>query len=421
MNKKLILNSFYLLIGLTIFSAIFQILDFRLNKGQFFSLINKFVVIILISFVIVYIFKNYFKLNNKIKHLYSINLLFIYYLIIRILCSCIRTHNIESVVLSIKNLVLPYILLIFFIMISADIKNFNPKKLYNIINFAGIINITLVFIGFSLGWEITTKYVLGRSYYALDIYCFGHSGSMLRVPGLFQDALTQGSFSFLVFIINYIKFKTCEQNKKIYYIIFTLIGLLGMLLSTNRQIIFALGIYFLLVGIIKFRKVAIFLLSWLIPFIIYLISLLSNLNIDIFSLKSLFYRFDSWSNILNNMNLEQNPFNILWGVGVNASILEKINNKVTNLDNSYLLIFNDFGLIGVVLLVALLFNIIRYLINYSNDNEYVKIGIAYTIYFIVRMFFHNSIINEYESYIFILVIISSILCINTSVINKEYM
>lgn len=403
-EKKCWINKYiYLLFTVIVLSAMLQILDFRFGFFQRFSLLNVLVDIIFFMNIFNYMIKKELFLFNEIKKVQLYGCLFIFYLIIIIVFGITQNNNLIMTVLAIKNLVFPILVLISGTFISNKINKVNILKLIKIINFFEIINMILVVLGFKYGWEIVTKYILGESLYAFSIYQFGNSSSITRVPGLFSDALTQGAFSYLVFIVNLIIFIDNKYIKRKFSILFIFIGILGIILSTNRQVILATFIFIIILLCLKYRKLAVMFICFGISgSIVFLIKIINSSN-AIFSLESFNIRIGIWEDVINSMNILENPMNLFFGTGVNATVLGKESSTIALVDNGYLLILHDYGIIGLILFILLILNILSSLYKYFYKNSIIKISFGYCIFFIVRMFFHSSIINIYDSYMFFLI------------------
>lgn len=411
-----IINLIYLMIIFVILGGILGILDFRLGLSDRFSLINDFFSIIFIICTLKNVIKNGITIYEEIKRIQVIGSLLIGILLLNCVISVAINNEINSSILAIKNLIIPICILILGILNLNKIKNINVNVIICIINFFAIINIILVFLGFTLGWEKITNYVLGESLYAFHIYSFGNSGSLLRVPGLFVDALTQGSFSFLVFISNFIYIISNKQKKVRYNIIFLIIGLIGVLLSTNRQIILGTIISMVTLFIIKNKKASILIVISSILSANIVMFFVLNSNKDIFSMESLMIRINVWKGIILDMGIGENFLKLFFGTGVDATTLGKGNFGIELVDNAYLLMLHDYGLIGLIIFILLLISLAKFFLkNFKND--FAKISFLYLIYFVVRMFFHSSIVNEYDSNMFYII---ELVGISSVFYKKEY-
>lgn len=399
----LVVKYIYLLFIFIILSAMLQVIDFRLGFTQGFSLLNVLVDILFFISIFVYMIKGDFFLFEGIKNVQLYGCVCIVYLVIIIIISISRNNNFVMSILAIKNLIFPMLVLIGGAFISHKIRKTNILKLIKLINFFEIINIILVLLGFKYGWEIITGYILGESLYAFPIYSFTHSSSMARVPGLFVDALTQGAFSYLVFIVNLIIFIDNKYIKRKYSLLFMFISIGGIILSTNRQVILATFIFIIILLSLKYRKLAIVFICFGISGSIAFLMQIVNSNIDIFSLESFNIRMGIWGDVIKDMNISQKPMNLFWGTGVNATVLGKESSTVELVDNGYLLILHDYGVIGLILFVLFILSILICFCRHFYKDSIIKISLGYCIFFIVRMFFHSSIVNVYDSYMFCLI------------------
>ncbi|MDM0851340.1 hypothetical protein QTI42_14825 [Clostridium perfringens] len=416
-NSNFEINIIYLMIIFIILGGVLGIVDFRLSLNDKFSLINDLLSIIFIIYILKNIAKRGIVVYSDIRNIQKIGSLFIGVLLINCIISIAINNELNSSILAVKNLIIPICLLILGILDCEKIKYINTERIVAIVNFFAIINIILVLFGFYLGWQRMTEYVLGEQLYAFSVYSFGNSASLLRVPGLFVDALTQGSFSFLVFIINLCYLFDKKQKKKYSLLVFMIIGFLGIILSTNRQIILGTIIAFIVLFIIKNRKASLIIamFSTLIGTIgsFFII----NSNKDIFSIESLVIRLNVWKSIIDDMGLGNNFFGLFIGTGVDATTLGKGNYGIQLVDNGYLLILHDYGLIGLMLFILLLISLLIFFQRNLEKNFFAKVSFLYLIYFIIRLFFHSSVVNEYDSNMFYLV---SLIGIVTILYEKRY-
>ncbi|KLE14598.1 hypothetical protein [Clostridium sp. C8] len=409
-------KSIYWLTTLIILGGVFGIIDFRFGLNDKFTLLNDIFSIILFAFILIgFIFNNAISYKN-LKSIQFWGGVLIFYFIFEFILSIARNGQIFSTIFAIKNLLIPITIFWGATFFVYKINNINALKIIKIINFFAVINIILVILGFILGWGTMTKYILGESLYASSVYSFGHSSTMLRVPGLFVDALTQGAFSYLVFVINFISFIDRAYIKRKNAMIFFSIGILGVVLSTNRQVILGMLVAILILIIIRWKKVAVSILSFSLIIILIGLIMINNSNRAIFSKESLSIRNQVWTSIIEDMDISNNQVNLLIGTGVDATTIGKNEGGIDLVDNTYLLILHDYGLIGLIVFLMFISALLKYLWNSSNESTMAKIGLLYTVFFIVRMFFHSSIVNEYDSYIFYII---ELMAIIESLYNKN--
>lgn len=409
-------KSVYWLIILIILGGVFGIIDFRFGFNDKFTLLNDiFSIILFASILIGFIFSNAISYRN-LKSIQFWGGILIFYFIFEFIVSIARNGQIFSTIFAVKNLLIPITIFWGATFFVYKIKSINILKIIKIINFFSVINIILVILGFMLGWETMTKYILGEALYAFPVYSFGHSSTMIRVPGLFVDALTQGAFSYLVFVINLISFIDRAYIKRKSAFIFFSIGILGVVLSTNRQVILGMLVTILILIIIRWKKIAVSIISFSLIVICIGLIMINNSNRAIFSKESLSIRNQVWISVIEDMEIANTQMNLFIGTGVDATTIGKNEGGIILVDNSYLLILHDYGLIGLIVFLMFIGTLLKYLCNNFNESTMAKIGLLYTVFFIVRMFFHSSIVNEYDSYTFYII---ELIALIESLYNKD--
>lgn len=409
MKAKNISNTMiYILLFAILSLSIFQILDYRLDSRGLLPFFNEIIVILFCFLGLYHICAKVILPSKIINILIIVGLNIVYFLFLNII-GMYRNASLFMVIISIKNFLLPLIILLIGMIDYRYFELISLKKIISIINITSLINIFFVLIEYTLGWKVITNLVLGESVYALPIYSFGHSAGIMRVPGIFCDSLTQGSFSLLVFILNSLLLGNKCIFKKNISSLFCIIGLIGAILSMNRQIVLAICVYTIINLIIKYKTKLIALIFLLSPFIFGVLYYILGINSGYFSLESLFIRAEIWNRVFHSMNLKYFPLNFFIGKGIDATLLGEAGGQLTLVDNSFLLIFHDYGLIGLVLFVILLIVVLKYFYNHYDYNVMAKVSFYYIICFIVRMNFHSSVVNEYDSYMFIFIILLGVI------------
>jgi len=198
-----------------------------------------------------------------------------------------------------------------------------------------------------------------------------HIQGFYRTIATFRQPYDFGFFSFLISVFALCGLVIKPKNNRIWNLVFLILGLYSLFLSTTRTVIlsFAYIIFILIfasIGIrfFKSKRATMFLLflsSLVVILVIFLLSVRSIFVYNeffLFSTTSIGERFIHWTDALKTFSLD-NFFRLLLGYGIGAigSAQLKINPIDYNpVDNMYIYLIINFGLIGTILLLLIMLN-----------------------------------------------------------------
>lgn len=242
-----------------------------------------------------------------------------------------------------------------------------------------ILGAILGIIEYSNGWEWTSKFYAGHSFYGTDEYTkviITEAYGQLRAPGLTGNHV---SFSYYAMIatIAVLASKSLGWVKKF---IFTVCGIAILISTTNKTAIVCFAI---VLAFYVFRKVG---KKWKfammgISGIIAATYLGSHVSSDIF--LSTFARFDFWKTIKNYVN----PIEILIPYNV-FSYNPNASGVISFWDNTYLFLLFTTGLFGVIWIYLFCYKMYK-----NNRNTNLQFMFEQMFVFLVLASLFNNITN----------------------------
>lgn len=233
--------------------------------------------------------------------------------------------------------------------------------------------------------------VLGMPYGGGPFVKISQMEGIYRTIATFREPYDFGFFSFIVSLFALCRFVKLKEGK-IWSFIFLILGFSGLLLSTSRINIFSLAYSFVLLFFIfwfienfvsnKNKKAKIFIIFFIsiviisLIFLPYIHNIFSQSELALFSMRSLLERKYVWSSALNSFPIND-AFHFLFGYGIGAigTAQLKINPYVYNpVDNMYIHSLINFGLIGTILLVRLMFISIVKLFLKTKRLDWIQLG-----------------------------------------------
>ncbi|WP_406944931.1 O-antigen ligase family protein [Halobacillus sp. SY10] len=285
----------------------------------------------------------------------------------------------------------------------------------------------LIYILCLIGWIV--QYVLGAQNLLLLGYKYGtnfeHFNSLLRLPSIVG---TPGNFSILLALLGFILEKCIPNEKKHYKWILNLTTLLFLILSTKRFAllfwVIAQLVYFLVSTFRKsskrtvlFNNSMIFLFLPILTYTFYFI--LDRFNY--FASNSLFARFKLWGEYLYS------PFSLegiiglgLGKVGAASRRMEELNYNSLNysVDNQYLAIYQQVGIIGLLITFALILIIGKKLLfTYVHNGEKNNLTALSLFSGLIIVSFFTNILELYPFNVFLWMFVGYNL-LNEKTINK---
>lgn len=320
-----------------------------------------------ITLIILCIYGLYLSLKYKFKtkNIYFIG---IYFFVIIFVVSLIDLKNFNQFIFTFRDVLLPFLLLITLVNIKVDYKF--SKELLNFIErffeIAVIIGTCLAIIQYINGWEWTSKFYTGYSFYGADklsnIVIKTIEGN-LRVPSISGSHVLFGIMNVVAAYIFIIK-KHINECK--YFYLKQLLCVIGCYISTSRTaLIMIITLYlFILLNNNVILKYVISIFSCI---LIYMSLYIDKISTDSYmlSIGSLIARVNVvWKSLLDSVDLKllfmgKNVYSVGSGVSFidsNSSNLYRV------MDNSYIFILFSYGIIGCIL-IGLIIYIMCKLIN----------------------------------------------------------
>lgn len=227
------------------------------------------------------------------------------------------------------------VVLIFFLISSYQLFNFNKKQFKTIsklLLILTVINLFFVILTQYLGPDVYMKLLTGRYYWPLDpVLKFKIStflGGIIRSPGLIGESASVGFFGIFSFF-----FIIHSKYKKFFWL-----PILLVILSFTRSAYLVLLLYglLLILNIKKYFILSLKILPILIAIIVYFV------YSDILDLQSFWMRVNYWS---NQLNLSNNPF--FGGALNNIGAGNKNFGFASVIDSYWIYLYYGIGLIGI--------------------------------------------------------------------------
>lgn len=398
----------FLLIYLVL-ASLLNVAGYLYGGATFISSINEIIVVV-ITILFCFSLLKVKRIDKSLKIVLILLCYYVLYIVISVLIGYINTHNILISMNVIRIKVFPIIMGIICLILGynyprkiEEIK----KKFWSFCIFFSYLNSIFVILQFNLGWETITKIVFGKPMYAFDLFAFTHSGSLFRVPGFFENALASGFFGTLVFIYCLVSF---YDNRKIINIIHLIPSTVIIIMSFNRQIYLVAIITFVCILLWKSSKNLLISMTLLIfSLSLIVLPVLGQSKIGIFTTDSIKMRGNVWTEVIDDLNLNNNPFFILTGKGsgtsgeainINSDKLNK--NKINSLsfvDNNFISIFHDEGIIGFLLFMII--NLVLLYIVLKNKNSFSALFLfVFILSILVRMMLNSVLQGQLASYVY---------------------
>ncbi|KZE97367.1 O-antigen ligase family protein [Geobacillus stearothermophilus] len=419
-----IITTLFSILCIYLFVADFlNVIAYIFNLGIWLSLINELLVVIIFLFYLLKLAKginrSFLNSDKNIKILTKLSIIYFFYVMLSTFHGFLYHDEIFTFFNTIRLKLFPILMGVLLCSLLDEIEFIGMiLKFRNIffifLNIYIYINAIVIFIQHQMGWELFTQAIFGKPTYAFERYAFTHIGDFLRTPGLFSNALESGVFGSLLFIINIILY---IHRKKIIYLINLLPTIYTIVLSYNRQIYIAILLVLMVIFLLNLKsmyiKIAItcFLISMFILVTVKIIPFLSNNGGNsLLNEESLIERTIVWNEVINDMKLEDNLINLFIGKGSGTSGTAIINpleqrqldefSPLSFIDNGYLYIFHDDGLIGIGLFIVIVFFSLVILFKGRKKSPYSTISFLFLLTCVLRMFFNSVFTGQLTAYCF---------------------
>ena len=319
---------------------------FKLFGGEIWQL-KTFVQPFAVFFILLYFFIA--KVGTGRLKLTQLDfLLFLYFFF----CSIFLVINYtspESSYIAIREVFLLFILI--YILNQVNITEKQWSVILKIIFFLVILNIFFTILVFFTGWSNYTKLLVGESFWGIHKeYKFKFSDfvgvsfiKLYRVPALIGESAALGHFGLISFFL-------LKDHKKYKFLSF--FSLIIVALCFTRSVYVVLIVYYLLLGISSSKKFQKFVLYgfFLIPIIIF-----AMIKYGLFDIKSLLMRFDYWNDLMVI------DFNFIYGGAIGSvGLASAMDGFINVIDNYFLFLIFSIGVIGVILILAFLYEKTRF-------------------------------------------------------------
>lgn len=321
---------------------------FVLGKNDLALLIKsnmfEFTSLVLILYFFIFINKNKFKLIDYFLFIIIISHIFI---------SFIKDNNITTFLLSFKETFLLPLLLIVFYKIKDKTNNLLIIRWVKLLNILALI---FTLINFTVGWEVFTSFFTGESFFGVNDHLnfkISTFYGIIRTPSIIGESAGYGFFSA---ISAFILFK--DKSKSRYF--WLIISLLNVFFSTSRSAYLFLFI-FCFINILKdlqnnkykaIKKIVYYIIIIIMVIIVVINIIITMERIQIFSFESTKIRFSNWKNLnFDNINI----FEIFFGKGFGSAGQSLKEGFIGTLDNLYLLLFFQIGVIGLFIFYSVLY------------------------------------------------------------------
>ena len=306
--------------------------------------------IIMILLIIVSIIEIIIKWNSNKKSLKFLGILSAYIIFIFIL-NLINCPSVDKVLFILRDTCLPFISLFLLMKINfSELEIERIKKvIISILSIQIILGFILGIIQYNNGWEWTSKFYTGYSFYGIDpisnIKIWQSSGN-LRIPSLAGNSVLFAFYNYIAYII--IKSSKIKFKKTL-----IILSIVNIYLSTTKTVLLLVVFDFILICIINSKtKLKVLLIDIGLLLIGAIIILLPLANNNIYF--SIGERIIHWGNIFNSFNILDyiiplNLFNL--GAGTEGAL--------GFVDNAYFYFLLSYGVVGIVLYVIFIGNQIR--------------------------------------------------------------
>lgn len=263
--------------------------------------------------------------------------------------------------------------------------------------------------GFDLfGFDAIDSYVRGMHFKSFDI----ENITVVRYSGPFGDKLISGGYLSKFLLINLLYLYFFKNEKKIYYIFFSIITFLCLLFAGERTSLFySICLYFVIILFWKkkiIKKIYFFLIFIIILLVAlknenfykrFIISTSKELNILEMSNTTFSEKFKSIRQISHfNSGLEIAKKNILFGNGFKSYrvLCDKSKFQCSTHPHNFIIeIIVENGMIGLILL-AVYFLILVRKVSISSNNDYIKKILYFWILFtFLPLYPTGSIFNNH--------------------------
>ena len=258
------------------------------------------------------------------------------------------------------------------------------------------------------GFDAIDSYVRGMHFKSFDI----ENITVVRYSGPFGDKLISGGYLSKFLLINLLYLYFFKNEKKIYYIFFSIITFLCLLFAGERTSLFySICLYFVIILFWKkkiIKKIYFFLIFIIILLVAlknenfykrFIISTSKELNILEMSNTTFSEKFKSIRQISHfNSGLEIAKKNILFGNGFKSYrvLCDKSKFQCSTHPHNFIIeIIVENGMIGLILL-AVYFLILVRKVSISSNNDYIKKILYFWILFtFLPLYPTGSIFNNH--------------------------
>lgn len=339
----------------TFFYGIIIKFTFKTNMlFKFKTILPEVILSIIILLSLICILKSKRRLRNKWLFI------FIIYSFVIIIINLFTRPSASEIAYVIRDVILPIITL--YVLYNVDFTNQELKfildKILIIMILFTILGFILMLLQHLLGWEWTSSFYTGYTFYGLDeasrIKVWFSKGDIIRPPSLTGNSGSNGIYNVisLIFIQQLI-------DKKRYKYPMVVLSCICTIMSTNKTAIVTLVIILVINKLSKLNKIL------KINYIIITSIILTIILIPIISNEDIIYstldRFNLWSENIVNIKA------INFIIPINLFNTTAVSNTgfLSVLDSSYLYFLLSFGIIGLILLVC---NLIALYITKSNNS-----------------------------------------------------
>lgn len=299
----------------------------------------------------------------KTKKISKISFLAIIYFFMVLVLNLFTSYSTNSFMMTFRDVFIPIITGFLLSSISMSEESYYDffKKITIVSVLAIIIGFILGILQYSRGWEWTSAWYTGYSFWGNDEVASMYimtSGKHVRVPSVVGHNVkfAMATFFQILCVMSYfrVKIKNNKNRKLIYNLIEKVSVLLGMIniFISNNKTTFVICIILFVICLIKhsnrYSKIIITFTSLVLGLYIYF-----ELKASTDFLLSFFDRFSKWSllfkqDIIGNLILPISTFNFAGNSDTTVAVLNYW-------DNTYLYFIFAFGLLGLYLLLYWLY------------------------------------------------------------------
>lgn len=295
---------------------------------------------------------------------------FITYLIMVALVSILTAPTIKSVLLTVRNVLLPIMMLVCLSELhlsSSQIKKLMRRVRVIFVVFT-IIGFIFANIQFTLGWEWTSKFFAGYSFWGTNEdqtvrIVQGWFG--FNVLGTMGNAAIFGFYNGIAILI----YLFYAFRRKIFNLLLISLSFYNILLSGNKTALLAIAILIFFKFLLSFSwkdKKLLFMI--ILPFIILLVGIIFLIFRDGKFFYTFQMRLELWGELLSNEDYAMNiifPHNLFYfSAGAGNTGL------ISFWDNAYLYLLYSIGIVGIIFFLFVIFSTIKK-IRAKTNNKFI--------------------------------------------------